>query len=408
MDNIFIAPGKLSGEVFVPKSKSIAHRRIILSALAGGNINLLKEDELSADLSATKKGIADILAGESEIFCGESGSTLRFLIPIAAAMGKKIKFTGEGRLPKRPLDEYVKTLSKKGISFTLPKESGNYLPLEMEGTLKTGRFIVAGDISSQYITGLMLSLPLLDGDSIIEVKGKFESKAYVDITLDVIKNYGVQINSVGNEYHIPGNQKYLDVDFPIEGDYSQGAFWLTANYLGSNIKVKGLPQETFQADGTIIDILRNYKDMSLSRSGCGCCIECPVVQIDVSQIPDLVPIICVAASASDAVTVITGARRLRYKESDRILSSVMLINSIGGDAKIKDDGIIINGCSIQKPGGKVQSFGDHRIVMASAIAALDTKDGITITGHQCVSKSYPRFFEDFVNLQGEINEFNSR
>lgn len=416
--DIFVASGKLSGTIRVPQSKSIAHRAVICSALSRipltGALQEAGQDRadridtgpasgLSLDISTTRRAMASLLNGNNEIFCSESGSTLRFLIPIAAALGRTAVFSGTGRLPERPLAEYSEALKGKGVLLEFPSEQGIYLPLRISGRLSPGIFRIPGNVSSQYISGLLLALPMLEGDSRIEIISPLESQAYIDLTIGVMKDFGVSVSRSGASFLVPGRQRYIDADYKVEGDYSQAAFWLTANLLGSDIRLDGLNPDSRQGDksiGDILDVFYRYpRDGYAGGEG---------IEIDASQIPDLVPIICVAAANTPAATRIIKAERLRLKESDRIASSAALIRSIGGNAEETQDGIIITGSASRLKGGRAASFGDHRIAMAAAIAATATENGVTITDFRCVDKSYPEFFEDMKKVGGVVNGFNIR
>lgn len=417
MPDLFIQPGKLSGKLNVPPSKSMAHRAIICSAIAG-DINLAGcfDKETSNDILATIKAITALLSGEKELFCNESGSTLRFLIPLAAALGKEVTFTGAGRLPNRPLTEYQDILNGKGVVLTFPKEGT--LPLKIKGRLQAGEFLVPGDVSSQYVTGLLMALPLLDGDSKVVITSELESAAYVDMTIRVMQHFGVRIERLVNGYFVNGNQSYLKTPFKVEGDYSQAAFWMVANYLGGSIKLSGLESSSAQGDKEIIPILKEYQELRTEHdkdprdharqywsSIVGKKEEMPVFEIDASQIPDLIPILSIAAANTNAITKIVHAKRLRFKESDRLKTTAQLIQNIGGQVVETSDGLIIHG-GIQLTGGVVDSFGDHRIAMAAAIAALSTKNGITIRNYDCVDKSYPTFFDEFRRMGGRFHELD--
>ncbi len=418
MPDIFVAPGQLEGKILVPVSKSVAHRAIICAALAGDrNLACSCQNDLSDDIKATCEAVTGLLKRESEIFCNESGSTLRFLIPVAAAMGLETTFTGAGRLPDRPLGEYSKIFENKGVNLEFSKDS--FLPVKISGKLKSGEFTVPGNVSSQYITGLLLALPMLEGDSKILVKGTLESAAYVDLTIRVMQHFGVRVERQVNGYFVHAKQKYLQTPYTAEGDYSQAAFWLTANYLGSEIDVAGLDPSSVQGDKKIREILREYslfnetsgKEKQETHSNIlfnilGKQKEKAVFEIDASQIPDLIPVICVAAANTDAITRIVNAGRLRLKESDRIKTTCELIKAIGGTVAEKKDGMIIRGTDKMLNGGEVDSHGDHRIAMAAAIAALKTRNGIKIKNYKCIDKSYPKFFEDFKSVGGIADELN--
>ena len=457
---VFVGPGRLRGDLLVPQSKSIAHRAVICSALARRTLadglpltGLLHIDRidtgpassLSMDIAATREAMVRLLHGGTEVYCGESGSTLRFLIPVAAALGRTVTFTGSGRLPERPLGEYGHILEGKGVHLEFPGDKGLFLPLRIHGELTSGTFDVPGDVSSQYITGLLLALPLLRGDSAIRITSPLESAAYIDLTLEVMRAFGVRAGrdaADGMMFRIPGGQRYQDVDYTVEGDYSQAAFWLTANLLGSRISLQGLDPSSAQGDRQIEDVLAAYRsihrpaspeepglpsiedrgvsagsdgtpvgEVQPGRSTSGAdgsshrCVRTNAsgeIEIDASQIPDLVPILCVAAANTPVRTRIVHAGRLRLKESDRIASSVALINAIGGSAEETDDGILLAGSDRPLRGGYVDSAGDHRIAMAAAIAATVTREGVTISDPRCVNKSYPDFFKDLAQTEGVV------
>ncbi|MHB1483983.1 MAG: 3-phosphoshikimate 1-carboxyvinyltransferase, partial [Saccharofermentanales bacterium] len=359
MSDLFIHPGKLEGCIKIPPSKSMAHRAVICSMLAG-NTSLagigagsgdIGTASLSRDIHTTIDAMRCLLGGKREIYCDESGSTLRFLIPIAAALGRHVTFTGAGRLPERPLQEYLSIFDGKGVSLEFPDDRKS-LPLTVKGQLTAGHFKVPGDVSSQYITGLLLALPLLEGDSEIEVTSFLESASYVEMTLQVMKHFGVNAAKMNSSYFIHGRQKYDKSSYNIEGDYSQAAFWLTANYLGSDIALTGLDEASAQGDKDIIWFLKIFENQISSKMA--------EIEIDASQIPDLVPIIAVAAANTKAVTRIVNAKRLRLKESDRLRSTAQLITDIGGDITETDDGLVIHGGG-KLTGGIIDSFGDHRI-----------------------------------------------
>lgn len=396
MSEITIKPSKLSGKVAAPPSKSVAHRAIICAALAcGGKVDNL---EFSKDIIATINALKSIGA-EIETFknsviikgfhlkdnailnCYESGSTIRFLIPIVAALGLNATFIGEGRLPERPLDEYKRILSEKGISFTL---ENNKLPLHISGKLKGGQYHVEGNVSSQYITGFLLAFPLVKEECNIALLSPLESAPYVDITTDVMEKFGVSVNVLC----IDKNQAYKASDYTVEGDYSQAAFWLVANALGCKLNIIGLNESSKQGDKEILSIIERFKNEEERI-------------IDASQIPDLVPIISVLASLTKGKTIITKAGRLRLKESDRLLATTEALSAIGADISQTDDGLMINGKEILG-GGKAKGFNDHRIVMALAVASVKCKNPVTIEGYECVDKSYPSFFDVFKTLGGEI------
>lgn len=390
-----VHPHKLVGAVEIPCSKSYAHRLLIAAALAGTPtevcINALNDDitvtadclrALGAEIIRTDAGfkVAPICAVSSqrELFCKESGSTLRFLLPVAAALGAPCRFTGAGRLPERPNAPLIEALNAHGANT-----DRSLLPLNLTGKLTGGVYPIAGNVSSQYITGLLLALPLCAEDSEIVLTTRLESSAYVDITLDVLKSFGIEILPARRGWRIPGGQRYRSPGkFAAEGDWSGAAFWLTANQLGSQILCSGLSETSAQGDRAIVDML--------GRMG---------GEIDVSGTPDLVPALAVAAAAHPGVTRIVGAARLRLKESDRLRSVRQMLRALGGQVEELEDGLIIRGGS-RLTGGTVDGCNDHRIVMAAAIAATIADRPVTITDAQAVNKSYPAFFDTFNALGG--------
>lgn len=421
MNSTLIYPKSLNGSVTVPSSKSVLHRAVICACLSDEK-SVITNVKLSDDIKATINAVNamgryahyesnTITAGgalhtDAKIIidCGESGSTLRFLLPIAGALGLNAEFTGKGRLPERPLNEYMYILAMHGMDLT-PLSDKN-LPLSTGGKLLSGLYNVRGNISSQYITGLLLSLPLLDGDSVIEIKSGLESKGYVDLTIDILKHYGVNIAEEANKYYIKGGQRYKACDYKAEGDYSSAAFFLCAGALGGDVSVSGLNINSKQGDKEIIDILKRFganvtvSDDTVRVNGG----ELKGIEIDASQIPDLVPVLASVGAYAKGATIIKNAARLRLKESDRLSAMAQNLKKIGADVRELPDSLIINGSAVLK-GGNADGFNDHRIVMAMSIAALRTENGINISGSESINKSYPEFFSDFLRLGGVINGF---
>lgn len=408
MYNVTINPKRLKGKLNVPPSKSVAHRLLICSALAQGesvveNISLSEDimatinslEQLGAKITlngniATVKGITTVNSS-ALIDCNESGSTLRFMIPVVAALGVNATFKGKGKLPQRPIDIYINEFSKKGIEF----DYYNTMPFSLKGKLKSGIYSVEGNVSSQFITGLLFALPLLESDSEIRLLSKLESKPYVDITVDCLKKFGIDIRKTDSGYYIKGKQKYISCNTEVEADFSQAAFFLTANALGNDIDVNNLNYQSFQGDKKIIEIIEqisyNKKDDFYSA-----------FKIDGSDIPDIVPILAVLACFCKGKSEIYNVSRLRIKESDRLHSITVNLNKIGGKVTELSDKLIIEGID-SFIGGKVDGYNDHRIVMSMAIAATRCKEKLTIVEADSVKKSYPDFFEDYIELGGDIN-----
>ncbi|MDE6781587.1 MAG: 3-phosphoshikimate 1-carboxyvinyltransferase [Ruminococcus sp.] len=398
--DIKITPEKLKGFVNIPASKSVAHRMLICAALAGdseiGGINYSKDIEATVKaMSAlgawiyTKENSADVAEKISPpekavIDCNESGSTLRFIIPVAAALGVETEFHGSGRLPQRPIDIYIRELGKHGITFNY----NNTMPFTISGQLTSGVYEIEGNVSSQFITGLLFALPLLDGESEIVLTSHLESRPYVDITIDVLKKFGITVDETENGFYIKGSQIYKPYNGDVEGDYSQAAFFYVANALGSSVNLGNLNPDSVQGDKKILDIIN-----VIQSDGC--------FNVDCSDIPDLVPVLAVLAASGKKESVIYNAERLKIKESNRLETTAALINNLGGNVEITADGLIIHPCGLY--GGTVDSYGDHRIVMAAAVAAVGTSGDVIIKNAEAVTKSYPDFFEDYKKVGGIVN-----
>lgn len=398
MSNVVLHSGSLKGSVTAPPSKSAAHRALICSYLAGGGT--VKPIIDSNDMKATV-GIIESLKNNSDTLnCIESGSTMRFMIPVAAALGRDVTFIGEGSLTVRTLGEYLELLPKHNVKV----ESNGFLPLKISGKLSNGRFEVAGDVSSQYITGLLLALATLDGDSAVVLTTKLQSKPYVDMTVKVMSDYGVKVFETDFGYLVHGGQSFNKIDYTVEGDWSQAAFFLVAGAMNGGVTVKGLDINTTQGDKAILGVLKSFgarfeiNGDSVTMLGG----KLKGADVDATDIPDLVPIIAVLAVLSEGRTVISGAERLRYKESDRIQSVVTNLKTLGADIEETNDGMIINGGK-KLNGGRLKGYNDHRIVMAFSIASLFIDDEIQIDDAESINKSYPSFFEDYNMLGGNAD-----
>lgn len=405
--DIKIIPGKLNGTVSIPSSKSMTHRVLIGAALAKGKSvisNVTFSKDIYATIDALKASGADITAvgntvtvnglcgrcpQNAEIDCCESGSTLRFMIPVTAALGINSVYKGQGRLPERPITPYLRELPQKGITF----DYENTMPFTVSGKLLSGKYSLEGNISSQFITGLLFALPLLEGDSEIILTSPLESKPYADMTIESLKLFGIDIKETQKGYYIKGSQQYHSSDVSVEGDYSQAAFFYVANALGSNVKIENLKKESTQGDKKIVEITENlcYNENNVPMG----------FSVNASDIPDLVPILAVLGTYCCNTSRISGAERLKIKESDRLTATAAAINALGGDVTPVNDGLIINNARLC--GGSIDSCGDHRIAMCAAIAATICQEPVIIKNADSVEKSYPEFFRDYQNLGGIAN-----
>ncbi|MBR3737952.1 MAG: 3-phosphoshikimate 1-carboxyvinyltransferase [Eubacterium sp.] len=393
----------LKGEVRIPPSKSAAHRALICSFLScGGSVEGIID---SSDMKATEGALEALKNGDKTINCLESGSTLRFIIPVAAALGKSVSFSGCGRLPERPIGEYISLLEEHGVCC---KSNKGFLPLEISGKLKSGIFRIRGDVSSQYITGLLLALPLLDGKSEIVLTSPLQSKPYVDMTIKVLKDFGINIEETENGYAVFGNQKFKSCRYTVEGDWSQAAFFLAAGAVCGDVKVCGLDMDSAQGDKKIVDILKEFgADIQINGDWVEAKKSClRGITIDAKDIPDMVPALSVVAANAEGKTVINNIQRLRLKESDRVLSIVSNLKKAGIKAFATENKIEIEGSAAK--GAKLSGFNDHRIVMAFSVLALTAQGKTEISDALSINKSYPAFFEDYNKLGGKAYVIGNR
>ena len=381
--DITIHPGKLSGTVNVIPSKSQAHRYLICAAFADHPTQLVCPETnrdieatvdclnaLGAKITRTDSGyvILPISAPPKAgvLNCCESGSTLRFMLPIVGALGVDATFLMEGRLPTRPLSPLWEEMERMGCTLTRPTAN----TIRCQGKLKQGKYTIDGGVSSQYITGLLFALSLI-GDSDLQITGKVESRPYIEMTQKAMAMFGAP------HYHSPGV-------ITVEGDWSNGAFWLAAKTLGSELSVMQLDENSPQGDRKVAELLPKLQEFTT---------------IDGSDIPDLVPILSVVASANKGAQF-KNIQRLRLKESDRVVSTIAMIEALGGKAEATDDTLTIHGTGLA--GGNVNACNDHRIAMSAAIAATVCATPVTILGAECVNKSYPQFWAEYSRLGGKI------
>ncbi|MBN7774493.1 3-phosphoshikimate 1-carboxyvinyltransferase [Clostridium aminobutyricum] len=422
--NVKINPRPLSGTIHSITSKSHAHRLLIASALCKEPC-MVHIKNTNEDLKATSDCLSSLNDEVPILNCQESGSTLRFLLPIAMVLKEKAVFLGSGRLPERPLSPLKEEMEAHGCTFEKqiisPAFSGEKETREIytvSGRLRGGEFRLAGNVSSQYITGLLFALPLLEEDSKIIITSKLESVDYVILTLKVLETFGIHIDvqikkepSIEDKkaytFDIRGNQSYrAPKEVTAEGDWSNAAFWVVAGALGGALRCENIIQDSFQGDKAVVDIVKSYhhkvkleptavtteKNRSIS--------DTEEHIIDASNIPDLVPILSVLAASHKGTTRIINAGRLRIKESDRLLAVADCLQILGADVTELPDGLIIRGTGTLK-GGRVSGYNDHRMVMSMAIASILCEEPVIINGAEAVNKSYPTFFEDFASLGGE-------
>lgn len=418
-----LTPVKLCGSIPAISSKSDAHRLLIAAALSDRETEIVC-NVLSEDIRATARCLA-ALGAEVEfagnrmrvrpiprtenaegapvtLNCGESGSTLRFLLPVVSALGKNGVFTGGGRLPQRPITELREAMEAHGVHFS---EKGAF-PIHTSGALKAGEYTLRGDVSSQYVTGLLFALPLLPENSVLRLLPPVESKPYIEMTMATLRRFRIRIFFTGGEFWIPGGQTYKSPGtVSVEGDWSNAAFFLTAGALGAPVTVTGLNPDSPQGDKAILDILRRM-GAAVETAGESATVSPGAlhgIAQDMADIPDLAPIFSVAAAAArTGETAIQNAARLRLKESDRLAAIHRMLGSLGVSCTETADGLLIpGGQSIS--GGETSGFGDHRMVMAAAIASVLAETPVTIDGAEAVEKSYPHFFEDFKRLGGMVD-----
>ena len=408
---------KLVGELSPPPSKSVLHRYIIASSLAKGISkieNISFSEDIIATIEAMKKLGAKIeqkdnyllidgsdtfknLNENIEIDCNESGSTLRFLFPLSIVKKNKVLFKGRGKLFKRPMTPYFENFEKFKIKHSYIDENA----ILLEGQLKAGIYEIDGNISSQFITGLLFSLPLLDGESKIIINGKLESSNYIDISLDCLSKFGIKIiNNSYQEFVIEGNQSYRAGNYRTEADYSQAAFFLVANAIGSKIKINDLSENSLQGDKKIIDYISEIDNWNSKDT----------LVLDGSETPDIIPILSLKAAVSGKKIEIVNVERLRIKESDRLKATVEELSKLNFDLIEKKDSILINSKEDVKVNKNeeivsLSSHSDHRIAMMIAIAATCYDGEILLDNLDCVKKSYPNFWEVFLSLGGKIYEY---
>ncbi len=418
MTNVIFHPFTPNGVIPAPPSKSDVHRAVICAALSKGRCTV-SPVALSEDIQATIRcvealGAKTAVAGDTltvdgtHLFenktavldCRESGSTLRFLIPVAAAGNVEATFIGSGRLPERPIGIYTEALPEKGV--TCRTKGG--LPLQIGGRLQSGVYRIPGNVSSQFITGLLFALPLLEGDSDIILTSPIQSAGYINMTIRSMSKFGIEVDMTDKGWHIRGKQHYIPTDYTTDGDWSQAAFFLAAGAIGGDVTVTGCNIDSSQGDRRIAALLREFGAEVHQDGGTVTVKKAPLsaITIDASQIPDLVPVLAVCACFADGVTQITNAARLRIKESDRLKTTAALLNALGGKVIELPDGLAVTGVRRLR-GGAVDGCNDHRIVMAAATCAAGCEGALTCTDAWSVNKSYPDFYRDYQKICGDCS-----
>ncbi|MBQ9707949.1 MAG: 3-phosphoshikimate 1-carboxyvinyltransferase [Firmicutes bacterium] len=422
--NVTILPSKLNGTIEAIPSKSHAHRILIAQKLAqlqgqegsgacgGSDFGRLKIPTFSVDIEATKSCLRALSDASPVMDCHESGSTIRFMIPVTMALKETATFKGSGKLPQRPLSPLKEEMERHGVSFDMTGLTGDNVTIcSCTGRLLPGEYSLAGNVSSQFITGLLFALPLLDGDSKLQLTTSLESSGYVDLTLDVLSAFGIEIKQSENDglisYEIPGRQVYREPeDLKLDGDWSNASFWLAAGALGGDITVTGLNMDSSQKDKEISEVIKEMGadvtegDSALRVKGTGALGS---VHVSAAQTPDMVPVLAALMAGAVGTSQITDAGRLRIKESDRLETVREYLSLLGCDITSTDTGLTVCGTG-RLAGGRVSSHNDHRIAMAAAIASCICEEPVTIEDAGAVAKSYPNFWEDFARLGGKVNK----
>ena len=418
-----IEPGRLAGTAAVPPSKSAAHRAVVCAALAAGTShigNVEFSQDILATLGAAQQLGAKVERGEHEltitgrgnadgfatitrpVFCNESGSTLRFILPLFSLTAQKVRFTGAGRLMQRPQEIYAQLFERQGLRFE-QNEQG----ITIFGRLCPGTFTLLGNVSSQFISGLLFALPLLGGTSTLHLIPPVESRSYIDMTRAVQHAFGVESRWLDeNTLEIPGGQHYLPGDYTVEGDYSQAAFPAVLGAVQGGVTLKGLSADTLQGDAAILDILRRC-GASFRTTDAGIVFEkAPLhgVDIDLADCPDLGPVLMVLGLLCEGTTTIRNAERLRIKESDRIAAMEAELRVCGGVLESEGGTITIHGCAdrLHAPAAPLHGHNDHRVVMSLAVLSLATGIPLTVDDAEAITKSWPNFFEAIKPLGAEV------
>lgn len=412
-----VKPSFVRGEIKAPPSKSMSQRAIAAALLSSGEsviTNLSDCDDsvaamriagaLGAELD-TEKGMVTVRGGgeirETTLNCGESGLAIRMFSPIAALFSDEITITGEGSLKRRPMSMITDALSQLGVSCV---STGGLLPLKIKGPLKGGPVGIDGSVSSQLLTGLLMALPLAESDSIISVRN-LKSKPYIDMTIRILKDFGIEVTNEGYTlFNIRAGQKYRASRYEVEGDWSGAAFLLVAGAINGKLVITGVDPGSSQSDKAILSALeRSGVDLKIYSHAINVSkSSLKAFEFDATESPDLFPPLATLASYCSGTSVIKGVSRLGYKESDRATAIKQEFGKMNIVIEITDDLMYINGGVVR--GAEVDPHGDHRIAMAAAVAALGSESPVTIKDSECISKSYPGFFDDLISINAIVGE----
>jgi 3-phosphoshikimate 1-carboxyvinyltransferase len=416
---VTLHPGRLMGSLAVPPSKSVAHRAIVCAALSYGE-SLISPVDDSQDMQAmlqcmaalgadyTREGRLLQIRGQSHkpegmpvLDCMESGNTLRFLMPLSLVLAGGGRFLTGGRLAERPLGPYEALFARQGIAFDRMADG-----FFVKGIIVPGRFELPGNVSSQFITGLLLALPLLNGDSEILLTTLPESEAYLQLTMDTMADFGVQVQRPDPQrFLVPGGQSYRPLNFTVEGDYSQAAVMLCAGALGSNVAIRGLNFDSHQGDKAVTELLIKMGADFVREDG-ACFMKANSlhgIRIDGGQFPDILPMMALVCCLSKGESLIENAGRLRLKECDRFAATVQELSGLGADIRAEGDSMVIHGREKLTGGVLADSHNDHRMAMMLSIAALHCREPVSLENPSCVKKTWPGYWDDYKALGGIIS-----
>ena len=421
MDMTFIS-APLKGVVAAPASKSEAHRRMICAGLTKGTTTLGGFMD-SADMAATARclkalgaqieekddeltitGYAKKISKLPVLDCGESGSTLRFFVPIALAMADGGVFRMHGRLGQRPMDVYRDLFVPRGVRWRMGVGCDGAAELTVKGALEAGHYVMPGNVSSQFVSGLLFALPMLDEDSTLTVEPPVESADYIRMTVEALTQSGIRLEEIAPfSWRITGNQTYQAKDGRLSGDYSQAAVLLCAGALGHQVTVTGLAQETTQGDRAVLAHLATL-GAKVQEDASGVIVTAEALHgtaLDMANCPDIAPILALVCQMAEGESRLTGCGRLRLKECDRLAAAVETLKLLGGNAKAEGDTIVIQGVKALKGGVTLPNYNDHRMVMLGMVAASIAKEPVTVQGVEALNKSWPEFVNVYQNLGGK-------